>query len=216
MVGARREVRRRDQGRHPGQLGGQTRGELRVRDGRWSARAGRTEARFGTLMAQPSSTRRLTSEKNKETASGEGATRRVSRRREGVVEARTLPIGSSCGFARALSALDTRARALVLRSARLLGVGLSGPIGRVRAARQSDSSRSCRFRACADFKCWYRRTFGSQRAKAKSVVRGFEARAGRYFRVASRWCTTGVLSRRCSSRRSLAGRSPRTACTRCA
>lgn len=85
-------------------------------------------------MAQPSSTRRLNKRKNKETASGEGATRRVSRRREGVVEARTLPIGSSCGFARALSALDTRARALVLRSARLPGVGLSGPIGRVRAS----------------------------------------------------------------------------------
>ena len=131
---------------------------------------------FRHLMAQPSSTRRLNKRKNKETASGEGATRRVSRRREGMVEARTLPIGSSCGFARALSALDTRARALVLRSARLPGVGLSGPIGRVRASAPIRLVPQLSFRAWADFKCWYRRSFGSQRAKAKSVVRGFEAR----------------------------------------
>ena len=114
--------------------------------------------------------------KNKETAPGEGTTRRVSRRREGMVEALTLPIGSYCGFARALSALDTRARALVLRSARLPGVGLSGPIGRVRASAPIRLVAQLSFSRVGRFQIWYRRSFGSQRAKAKSVVRGFEAR----------------------------------------
>ena len=114
------------------------------------------------------------------------------------------------------SPLSTRARARSFCVPRdSPASGYRDPSVAFAPARQSDSSRSCRFRAWADFKSGIADP-SARSARKRNPSSAGSKRAGRYFREALRWCTTGGLrprcrlglSRRCSSRRSLADRFP--------